>query len=160
MTSTRTAKFFEDAWVLNTEQYGKVIGFVVVVVTQMFGSSEKQRNICLGLLAAILAVYAIEHRVMTRKVINFGIAFNSTKVVCFLSTVLLCILKPGWLSWCGFVIVCIIANADTCSDKLNTKFTWCCGKGALVINYVIDKVLKPIRKDQASPGSAPTRASV
>nr|GEV80353.1 retrovirus-related Pol polyprotein from transposon TNT 1-94 [Tanacetum cinerariifolium] len=38
----------EEAWqVLNMEQFEKIIGFVVVVVTQMSESSEKQRNICL-----------------------------------------------------------------------------------------------------------------
>nr|GEZ21377.1 hypothetical protein [Tanacetum cinerariifolium] len=138
------------------EQFEKVIGFVVVVVTQMSGSFKKQRNICLGLLAAILAVYVMEHRVMTRKVIIFGIALNFAKLLCFY--LLLCILKPKWLSWYGFVIVCIIATAYTFSNELKTKFTWCCEKGNRVINYVIDKVSKPL-KDHASPATPPPGVS-
>nr|GEZ28578.1 hypothetical protein [Tanacetum cinerariifolium] len=117
------------------EQFEKIIGFVVVVVTQMSGSSEKQRNICLGLLAAILAVYVMEHWVMTRKVIIFGISLNFTKLLCFY--LLLCILKPEWLSWYRFVIACIIATAYTFSDELKTKFTWCCEKEEEPANFTL-----------------------
>ncbi|GJU63448.1 hypothetical protein Tco_1245283 [Tanacetum coccineum] len=144
---------------LNMEQFEKFIEIGVVVVTQMSGSSEKLKNLSLCLLGAIFVVYAMELWVMPSckvkwKVIIFGIASNSTKLLSFY--LLLCMLKPEWLSWCGFFVVCIIATAYTCSNELKTKFTWCCVKGVLVINYVIHKVCK----DQASAASAPTRASV
>ncbi|GJW33334.1 hybrid signal transduction histidine kinase M [Tanacetum coccineum] len=119
-------------------------------------SSEKQKNISLGLLVAIMAVYAMEHWVMTRKVIIFRVALNFAKLLCFY--LLPCILKPEWLNWYGFVIVWIIATANTCSEELKTMFTWCYEKGVLVIKYVIDTVLKPIRKDQVSPPSDPPLA--
>ncbi|GKE43550.1 hypothetical protein Tco_1470834, partial [Tanacetum coccineum] len=161
---------------LNMEQFEKFIEIWVVVVTQMYESSEKLKNLSLCFLGAIFAIYVMELWVMPSckvewKVIIFRIASNSTKLLCFY--LLLCILKSEWLSWCGFVVVFIIATACTCSDELNvtsqnatalyqdikTKFTWCCEKSVLVINYVIDKVLKHL-KGQASPASAPPRASV
>ncbi|GKE24835.1 hypothetical protein Tco_1436347 [Tanacetum coccineum] len=157
--------------IVNMEQFGKVIRFVVVVVTQMSGSTGKRKNISLGLFGAIFAVCAMELWVMPYckvkwKVIMFRIASHSTMLLALYLA--LCILKPEWLSQCRFVIVCITAIACTCSYELyvtrqnasalyqdiKTKFTWCCEKGVLVINYVIDKVLKPIRKDQPSPTSA------
>ncbi|GJU29182.1 hypothetical protein Tco_1172771 [Tanacetum coccineum] len=162
--------------VLNMEQFEKVIGLVVVVVTQMSESSEKQKDLSLGLLAAIVAVFAMESWVIPSCKVKWKfiiqIASHTMKLLAFY--IALCILKPEWFSRCRFVIVCIIAIAYTCFDELNvtsqnasalyqdikTKFTWCCEKGVLVINYMIDKVLKLIRKDQASPASAPTRASV
>ncbi|GJY74458.1 hypothetical protein Tco_0478889 [Tanacetum coccineum] len=159
------------------EQFEKFIEIWVVVVTQMYESSEKLKNLSLCFLGAIFAIYVMELWVMPSckvewKVIIFRIASNSTKLLSFY--LLLCILKSEWLSWCGFVVVFVIATACTCSDELNvttsenatalyqdikTKFTWCCEKSVLVINYVIDKVSKHL-KDQASPASAPPRASV
>ncbi|GKD33429.1 hypothetical protein Tco_1248938 [Tanacetum coccineum] len=136
------------------------------VATQMNESSVKQKTRSVIFLVAISAVYAMESWAMSHKddihqakwkVIVFGIAFSFTKLLSFY--VLLSMLKPEWFTWCGFVIVCIIATAYKCSDELRTKFTWCCQKCVTVINYVIDKVSKPL-KDQASPASAPPRASV
>ncbi|GKE35331.1 hypothetical protein Tco_1454653 [Tanacetum coccineum] len=149
------------------ERYIAYIGIVVAVVTQMNGSSEELKTCSVIFLVAISAVYELESWAMSHKydihqakwkVIIFGIAFNFARLLCFY--LLLCILKPQWFTWCGFVIVCIIATTYTYSDELKTKFTWCYEKGVLVINYVIDKVLKLIRKDQASPASVPTRATV
>ncbi|GJY45564.1 hypothetical protein Tco_0434627 [Tanacetum coccineum] len=149
------------------KRYITYIGIAAAVATQMNGSSEKQKTRSVIFLVAISAVYAMESWAMSHKddihqakwkVTIFGIAFNFTKLLSFY--VLLSMLKPEWFTWCGFVIVSIIATAYKCSDELNTKFTWCYEKGVLVINYVMDKDLEPIRKDQASPASAPTRASV
>nr|GEW53944.1 hypothetical protein [Tanacetum cinerariifolium] len=161
---------------LNMEQFGKFIEIGVVIVTQMYGSNEKDKNLSLYLLGAIFAVYVMELWVMPSckvewKIIVFRIASNSTKLLSLY--LLICILKPEWLSWCRFVVVYIIATGCTCSDELNvtsqnasavyqdikTKFTWCFKKCVLVISYMIEKVLTS-RKDQASPASAPPRASV
>ncbi|GJZ81844.1 hypothetical protein Tco_0646838, partial [Tanacetum coccineum] len=157
---------------LNMEHYERLKGIGLLVATQMSESSEKLKNLSLYLLGAIFAVYAMELCVMpSRNVIISRIASNSTKLLSFY--LLLCILKPDWLSSCRFVIVCIIAIACTCFDELNVtsqnasalyqyikiKLTWCCEKSVMVISYVIDKVLTS-RNDQASPASAPPHASV
>ncbi|GKD11108.1 hypothetical protein Tco_1190793 [Tanacetum coccineum] len=118
--------------VLNMEQIGKVIGFVVVVVTQMSGSSKNLKNHSLCLLGAILVVYAMKLWVMPAckvkwKVMMFEIASMS---------------------------------ADKCSHELKTKFTWFYEKSVLVISYVIDKVLNSKCKDQVSLALAPPCASV
>ena len=144
----------------------KAIAATVVIGAQTKGYSESQTILWVIFLGTVYAVYAMESWAIPRandiqpkwKVIIFGIAFTFTKLLSFY--VLLYMLKPEWFSWWGFVIVFIIITAYKCSDELKTKFTWCCEKGVLVINYVINKVLKPTRNDQESPASAPTRASV
>ncbi|GKB52730.1 hypothetical protein Tco_0903483 [Tanacetum coccineum] len=118
--------------VLNMEQIGKVIGFVVVVVTQMSGSSKNLKNHSLCLLGAILVVYAMKQWVMPYCKVKWKVIrnrFHVYKVTMFLSTYLYAQTRVAQLVW-------------VCHSIMK--------KGVLVINYVVDKVLNPKCKDQAS----------